>query len=161
MSTSEDRDILEHHLTVTGRAMVRVTRADGSVEEKIIVNQVLAEGLNKLAARGIANVASPFGFIGIGTVSAVASLDSTVTDFGEVDRKAAATLTTSLETMIGVATWAGFADTLTSVDLRSAGFINHANSGLGEMLNIVNSVATVLAASDFLLLQVEVRVGSH
>jgi hypothetical protein len=60
-----------------------------------------------------------------------------------------------------VATWAGAADSLVGVPLASAASVNHANSGQGEILNIVNSVDATLQDSDFLKIQMEVQVGSH
>lgn len=138
-----------------------VTRADGTVERKRLRNIVTANGLNALALRGIGDTSSPYGFIAIGTHTNAASLGSVLADIGEVERKAASTSTTSKSTMIMVATWAGAADGLTGVALATGAICNHVNSGSGEALNIVNSVATTLADSDFLKVQVEVQIGSH
>lgn len=146
-------------LTLTGRAIVTVTRANGKVEEHVSNNIGVAAGIDKFAGRAIANTNSPFTFIAIGTVTAAASLGST--NLGEVDRKSGATVTSSKETIILISTWAGDADSITSVVFGTGGICNHANSGQGEFLNMVNSLDTTLADSDFLKVQVEVQVGSH
>lgn len=138
-----------------------ITRADGSIEETVIDNVITAQGLNALASRGVSDTTSPFGYLAIGTVTAQASLGSTVTGFGEVSRKAGATVASSKEVLLLVATWAGNTDGLTGVALGTAAIVNHANSGLGTALNLVNSVDATLQASDFLKLQAEVQVGSH
>lgn len=156
---SKDRQVYNGFFKVTGRGIVEITRHDGSVERHESENTGVAAGIDKLAGRAIANVNSPFGFMAIGTVTAQASLGST--NIGEVSRKPAATLVSSKETVILVCTWAGDTDSLTDVVLMTGGIVNHANSGFGEFLNMVNSVDTTLADSDFLKLQVEVQISSH
>ena len=139
-----------------------ILRANGSLEHKRITNTLTSEGLNKLAQLGITNgTNSAFLYLAIGTQTAASSLGSTQAGLGEISRKLAATATTSVEFMILVMTWAGAADSITSLDLRTAGACNHASSGSGQFLNFVNSVATVLAASDFLKITMAVRIGSH
>lgn len=147
---------------ITGKWRVSVTRADGSLEERVLKNIVVSDGLNALAAHvvDLANTSSPFNYLAIGTVSTAPTIqDSKVT--GEVSRKIGATLASSNEVALIVATWAGNTDTLTSVSLEEAGWFNHATSGTGDMLNRVTGVNAVLADSDFLKLQVEVQIGSH
>ncbi len=154
-------------LSVKGTWKKVVTRADGTVEEQVINNIVTANGLNAIASRVIAETTSPFTFLAIGTgtnattPSMPGSLGSAVTQFGEVDRKAASTSATSKDTVILVATWGGASDSLTGVALVSGGAVNHVNSGLGTLMNLVNSVDTTLAASDTLQLQCEIQIGSH
>lgn len=138
-----------------------IIRADGSTEEEVLLNVVTAAGMNALASRGISDTTSPFGFLAVGTVTAQASLGSTVTQFGEVSRKAGATIASSNETLILVATWAGNTDGLTGVALGTGAIVNHSDSGQGTALSLVNSVDATLQASDFLKLQAEVQVGSH
>jgi hypothetical protein len=162
--TIKDRAIYEAFansgaLPLRGKAVVTVTRHDGSTEVHESENIGIAAGIDKLAGRAVANTNSPFAFLAIGTVTAQASLGST--NLGEVDRKSAATSTSSKETIILISTWAGDADSITSVAFGTGGIVNHANSGSGEFLNMVNSLDTVLADSDFLKVQVEVQVGSH
>lgn len=153
---------------LNGRFRGHITRANGNTEPCFGVplgewkqNQVLAEGLNELAKLGIANAGSAFAYLAVGTVTAAASLGSTVTGFGEVDRKAPTTNTSSTEVFFMVATWGGAADSVTSVQLESAAMVNHANSGLGQAMNIITGVAATLADSDFLNLEVQIQVGSH
>lgn len=139
-----------------------VTRADGSVDDCIIpTNIVTKDGLNALASRGVADTTSPIGYLAIGTVTAQHSLGSTVTGFGEISRKVPSIKTSSNEVIIVAMTWAGAADGITGVALGSAACVNHANSGLGIAYNLTNSVNATLQASDFLLLQAEIQIGSH
>lgn len=140
----------------------RVTRADGSIDELIIPkNIVTKDGLNALAARAIGVATSAIAYLAIGTVTAAHSLGSAVTGFGEISRKTPSILASSNEVVIVAMTWAGNADGITGVALGSAACVNHASSGLGIAYNLTNSVNATLAASDFLLLQAEIQVGSH
>lgn len=138
-----------------------VTRANGSIEKHTVENTLSSAGLNKLAQLGISNTNSAFLYLAIGTQTAASSLGSVQGGMGEVERKIASTIVSSVEFMILVATWAGAADGITSLDLRTASAVNHADSGSGEHLNFVNSLATILADSDFLKVEMAVRVGSH
>jgi hypothetical protein len=165
--TSKERELVESFLNpkdtldVFGQVRRTITRADGSIEEVLIKNTPIAAGLNHLAQLGVGDVTSWFAYIAIGTQTAAASLGSVITAIGEVGRKIGATLAASNEFMIIAATWAGNADSLTSVDLRTGAFCAHPNSGQAPVLSMVPSLATILAASDFLKVQMEVRVGSH
>jgi hypothetical protein len=156
---SKDKEIYSGYMQLRGRAIVTVTRHNGEIEEHISDNVGIAAGIDKLAGRAVSNTNSPFAFICIGTVTAQASLGSS--NLGEVDRKLASTATSSKETIILIGTWAGNADSITSVAFGTGGIVNHANSGQGQFLNMVNSLSTTLADSDFLKVQVEVQVGSH
>lgn len=148
-------------LDVVGTYRARVNRADGSVEEHYVHNTPIAAGLNVLAALGVGrtDAGSAFKYLAVGTVTAASSLGSS--DFGEVSRKIASTITSSDETMILTATWAGDADGVSGVALGSGAVGNHADSAQGELLSIVNSVSVTLQDSDFLTLTAEVQVGSH
>lgn len=152
--------LLPDHIPVIGEWDVTVTRADGSVERKTLKNVVTAAGLNRIANRAVnATGTTPFYVLGVGTVTAAGSLGST--NFGEVSRKAAATAIQSSEWVALTMTWAGNADSLTGIALDSAAILCHASSGQGAVGNMVNSLQTTLAASDFLNLTCRIRVGSH
>lgn len=156
------REALSDNAPLNVKWRNRITRADGSVEEFLIPkNIVTKDGLNALAARAIGVVTSAIGYLAIGTVTAAHSLGSTVTMFGEISRKVPSILASSNEAVIVAMTWAGNTDAITGVALGSAACVNHASSGLGIAYNLTNSVSATLAASDFLLLQAEIQIGSH
>lgn len=145
-----------------GEFHATITRADGSKEYRHIHNIVTRYGLNRLANRAVqATGTTPAYILGVGTVSAAASLDSV--NFGEVagGRKAAITATQSREWFALVASWAGNTDGLTGIVLDSVAILDHANSGIGAVWNIANGLAVTLQASDFLQLTGRIRVGSH
>lgn len=148
-------------LSIRGVFRVKVTRADGSIEETVVENIVTAAGLDAIAAGVIDNTTSSFLFLAVGTQTAAASLGSVQGGLGEVSRKTPVTVTSSKEVAYMVSTWGGSADSVTSVALESAGMFNHANSGTGVMLNQVTGVAATLANSDFLNLEVQIQIGSH
>jgi len=151
-------------LAVKGKWKFEITRADGSVEKHECENIVTKDGLNAIAELMIGDATgtnSAFQYIAIGTVTNQGSLGSTQAGLGEVSRKIGATIVSSNEVAILVATWAGNTDTLTGVALASAGIINHASSGSGIFGNHVNSVDATLNASDFLKVQMEIQIGSH
>lgn len=151
----------QNGIALVGECIVKVTRYDGTVEEKVVKNIVTRYGLNRLAARALANTSSPAGNIAVGTVTAVASLDSDVADFGEVGRKVAATTVQSQDWFALTCTFAGNADGLTGVVLGSVVITDHPNSGSGAAWNIANSLGVTLGASDFLNVTPRIRVGSH
>lgn len=151
----------DQSIPIKGRMIRTITRADGSIDETVMDNIVVAEGLTHLALLGCTNGNSAFVYLSIGTQTAAHSLGSTQAGIGEVSRKIGATVAGSNEVMIIVGTWAGAADSISSLDLRTGAVFNHASSGSGVMLNAVNSVATILADSDFLRLQAEIQIGSH
>ena len=151
-------------LSVKGRWKFEITRADGTIEINEQYNIVTKDGLNAIAELMIGDATgtnSAFKYIAIGTATAAGSLGSVQGGLGEVGRKIGATITSSNEVAILVATWAGDTDGLTGVALGSAGIINHASSGSGVFGNHVNSVDATLNASDFLKVQMEIQIGSH
>lgn len=166
-----DRELFESFIekgkdgaVVTGTWRFKITRFDGSIEERIVKNIVTAAGLNAIAANMIGpgtGSNSAFRYIAIGTATAAGSLGSVQGGIGEVARKIGATIASSNEVAILVATWAGNADSLTGIALGTAAIANHANSGSGIIGNHVNSVNATLGASDFLSVQCEVQIGSH
>ena len=146
-------------LPVMGTFVRTITRANGEVDRKILPNIVTATGLNNLANRAIADTASKYGWIAIGTANYTPHINSQT--ILECDRKAAAIIGNSYELIVAIATWGGAADSVTSNALEMAGICNHQTSGSGHFLNIANGLSTVLADSDFLHLEVQVQVGSH
>lgn len=159
-----DRDLLDSFnagIAIVGVWRREITRHDGSVEVLERRNTLTSAGLNHLALLGITNTNSAFLYLGVGSQTAAGSLGSTQAGLGEVSRKIGATQTTSKEFMILVATWAGAVDGVTSVALDSGAAFNHASSGSGVMLNLVNGMGATLGDSDFLKVQMEIRVGSH
>jgi hypothetical protein len=130
-----------------------------------IRNQLTAAGLNRIANRAVAATGTtPAYILGVGTVTAAASLDST--DFGEVanGRKASTVSGASAQSrewFFMNATYAGNADSLTGIAIDSAAILCHASSGQGAVFNIVNGLGVTLQASDFLNLTARIRVGSH
>lgn len=156
------REALADNAPLNAQWRNRITRADGSVEEFLIPHNIVTkDGLNALASRAVGVVTSAIGYLAIGTVTAAHSLGSTVTGFGEISRKTPSVLASSAEVVVVAMTWAGNADGLTGVALGSGACVNHASSGLGIAYNLTNSINATLAASDFLLLQCEIQIGSH
>ena len=149
------------NLSIRGVFKVKITRANGSVEETVVGNIVTSAGLDAIAASVIDNTTSSFLWLAVGTQTAAASLGSVQGGLGEVDRKTPVTVSSSKEVAYMVSTWGGAADSVTSVALESAGMFNHASSGSGIMLNQVTGVAATLADSDFLNLEVQIQIGSH
>jgi len=167
-----DRELLEgfqdaqkNGVEVMGIYDIEITRANGNIEHKRVHNIVTKDGLNAIAELMLGDASgtnSAFKYIVIGTVTAQGSLGSVQGGIGEVTtRKLGATIASSNEVAILVATWAGDTDGLTGVALGSAGIGNHANSGSGILGSHVNSVDATLQASDFLKVQVEIQIGSH
>lgn len=151
-------------LSVIGEWDVKVVRADGRIERKVLKNIVTRAGLNRLANRGIqATGTTPFYVIAVGTATAAHTLDSAQGNLGEVIRKSAALAANSREWLFLQCTIGGFSDSVTSVVLDTgaiADFPNsHASSGI--LGNMVNGLSTTLANSDLLDLTVRIRVGSH
>ena len=150
---------LEQSIPVRGSFIRTIYREDGSVERKVIPNIVTALGLDHLADRATADTGSKYGWLAIGTADYTPHINSQ--EILESSRKVAALIANSRELVICVATWGGFADSQTSNQLEMAGIANHQTSGSGHYLNVANGLSTVLANSDFLHLEVQVRVGSH
>lgn len=148
---------------VVGEFGAIVTRSDGSVERRRVRNIVTAAGLNHIANRAVNSTSStPVYVLGVGTVTAAASLGST--NFGEVSRKASINTGASAQSREWIfltATWAGNVDGLTGVTLDSAALLCSPTSGVAPVINIANGLGVTLAASDFLMLTGRIRVGSH
>lgn len=153
-------DFLERSEVVLQGTFVRtITRANGDVDRKVLPNIVTATGLNNLASRAIADTASKYNWLAIGTANYTPHINSQ--EILECDRKVAALISSSAELIVAIATWGGAADSVTSNQLEMASIANHPTSGAGHYLNVANGLSTVLADSDFLHLEVQVQVGSH
>ncbi|MEY4942830.1 MAG: hypothetical protein RL254_1011 [Planctomycetota bacterium] len=164
-------DGLQSAIPIIGEFLPQVFRAQpggGWLEEPgrgWIRNQLTASGLNRIANRAVqATGTTPFYILGVGTLTAAASLDSV--NFGEVANGRKASISTgataqSREWLFMTATWAGNADSVTSLALDSGAILCHASSGVGVVANIVNGMGVTLAASDYLFLTARIRVGSH
>lgn len=146
-------------VAMKGTFIRTVTRENGELERKAIPNIVTASGLNNLASRGIADTGSKYNWLAIGTANYTPHINSQT--ILECSRKQAALISSSKELIVAIATWGGSADSVTSNQLEMAGICNHQTSGSGHFLNIANGLSTVLANSDFLHLEIQVRVGSH
>ncbi len=153
------KDFLESGLRLEGSFVRTITRANGDIERKVLPNIVTATGLNNLADRGVADTGSKYGWLAIGTANYTPHINSQ--EILECDRKPAALISASKELIVCIATWGGDAEMVTSNQLEMAGIANHQTSGSGHYLNVANGLSTVLADSDFLHLEVQVRVGSH
>lgn len=160
-----------------GEWEVKVVRADGTTETKVLRNTVTARGMNRIAARALYNApaagqcGSAAAYIVVGTATAATADTDTQAQVGEVaaGRKIGTAIVQSREWFALTATWAGNADGLTSIALDSAAISDYANSwasdtgaGSGSIIfNRVNGLGVTLQASDFLNLTVRIRVGSH
>lgn len=154
-------------ISLRGEIDVKVVRADGTIERKTLRNIVTSAGLNRIAARAVTGTGNtPFYNIAVGTQTAAHSLGSVQAGLGEVKRKpfvAPGASAQSREWIFGVATFAGAADTITSLVLESCGISDHVNSStsVGILANLTNGLGVTLADSDFLNLTMRIRVGSH
>lgn len=165
-ATSDDSNIAGTLVPIVGEFHPRVFRADGSVEDRGVVRNVVTKlGLNRIARRAVeASATSAAYYLSIGTLTVAASLNAAITSYGEVGRKASivtGTSASSREWMFMVATWGGAADSLTGVAIDAAVITDHANSGNGSPWNIAVGVGVTLQQSDVLHLTGRIRVGSH
>ena len=149
-----------------GEWTIKVVRANGSIEQKVLKNVVTRVGMNRIAHRAVAHDTSPFFYLAIGTQTAAHSIDSGQGGLGEVKRKVSAVGSTqaqSSEWIFLQCTLGGAADTVTSLVLDSAGISDGVNSSsaVGILGNMVNGIGVTLANSDLLDLTVRLRIGSH
>lgn len=153
-----------------GEYLIRVVRADGRVEEKVLRNVVTRAGLNRIANRAVqATGTSPFYVIVVGTQTAAHSLDSAQVGIGEVLRKSSnftGANAQSREWIFMQATFGGFADNVTGVLLDTVGMYDYPNSGAtvasgGTLGSAVNGMGVTLQGSDLLDVTYRARVGSH
>jgi hypothetical protein len=142
-----------------GTVVRTIIRANGDVDRRALPNVVTALGLDNLADRAVIDTTSKYNWIAIGTANYTAHINSQ--EILECDRKQAALISASRDLIVAIATWGGAADSVTSNQIEMAAIANHQTSGSGHYLNVVAGVSTVLADSDFLNLEMQVRVGSH
>lgn len=156
---------IEDMIPVVGFADIRVTRADGTVEERTIKNTVTVVGLNRIAGCAVNSAAGVFNSVVIGSATAAPALTDSQSSIGEVGRKTSVVLNASAQSrewIFLVATWAGAADGITSVALGSGAISIGANSlATSVFANRVNGLSVTLGNSDFLHLTMRIRVGSH
>ncbi|CAB4165503.1 hypothetical protein UFOVP820_61 [uncultured Caudovirales phage] len=161
--------IVPSGIGVFGEWDVRVTRADGTVEEKTLRNTVTAYGLNRIANRAVqATGTTPFYCVAVGTATAAPADTDGPTSLGEVvgGRKTSINLgaaAQSREWVFLTSTFGGFADGLTGIALQSAAIADLPTSSAvaGGIGNRVNGLGVTLQNSDLLSLTVRIRVGSH
>lgn len=161
-TTKKESDIAQDFLNnvlMRGTVIRTITRHNGEYDRKACPNIVTALGLDHLANRAMEDTGSRYNWLAIGTANYTPHINSQ--EILECNRKAGALATNSRELIIVQATWGGAADSVTSNQIEMAAIGNHETSGSGHYLNVVDGVATVLADSDFLNLEVQVRVGSH
>jgi len=156
MSESE---VVASFLNLQGTFIRTITRENGDIDRKALANIVQHLGLNNLANRAVTDGGSKYGWLAIGTADYTPHINSQ--EILECDRKPAAIVGNSEELIVVIATWGGDAESVTSNQIEMAAIGNHQTSGSGHFLNVVDGVSTVLADSDFLHLEVQVRVGSH
>jgi len=157
--SKSETDIVNDFLGLQGTFVRTITRANGDVDRKVLPNIVTADGLNNVADRAISDAGSKYNWLAVGTANYTPHINSQ--EILECDRKVAALISASKELIVCIATWGGSVDSVTSNQLEMAGIANHPTSGSGHYLNVANGLSTVLADSDFLHLEVQVRVGSH
>ncbi len=148
------------------RVAIEVFRADGGYDRQERRNLVVNAGMDYLASRvgsSAFTTNSAMNYMAIGTVTTAATLTNT-TLTGEISRKVLSTNASSVSignVWTAVATWAGFADTVTSRQIVETGTFNHASSGQGTMFQRLTYSQVVLADSDFLKVTIETTVGSR
>ena len=145
---------------------IKITRADGTIEEYTRENLVTATGMNRIADLAVAaNVVSAFIYSVIGTNTGAPADTDTQAQVGEVTngRKIAALKVQSREWIALTCTWAGNTDSLTGIALDSGCISDYQSSSAstGLIANRVNGMGVTLQASDFLNLTVRIRCGSH
>jgi len=152
-------NFLNSGLGLRGTFIRTITRENGEIDRKALPNIVTATGLNHLADRAVSDAGSKYNWIAVGTADYTPHINSQ--EISESDRKVVALISASAELIVAIATWGGAADSQTSNSLEMAAIANHQTSGSGHYLNVANGLATVLADSDFLHLEIQVQVGSH
>jgi len=137
--------------------LVEITRADGRVERKRFENLIVGDGMDWLAQYLTSNPGSAMAYTAVGTGGTDPTVNDTALE-GEVARNTFATNTSSNNVWITVTTFAGAADSITSVALTEAGVFNAATGG--TMFQRLTGTIATLGNSDFLKLTIETTIGS-
>ena len=128
------------------------------------VNDLIVNAGRVYLAKRIASgdtVASAMAHMAIGSGSTAAGLGDTVL-LSEQARKALAINSALVSNdFTAIATFGGFADSVTSVQIAEAGVFNNASSGQTTMFQRVTFSAVTLANSDLLKVTLETVVGSN
>lgn len=104
---------------------------------------------------------SPMAHMAVGTMTTAASLNDSILS-GEIVRKALAINSAQANNIYtAIATFGGFAESITSAQIAEAGVLNHAGSGQGILYQRIAFAAVTLADSDFLRVTMETNVGSN
>jgi len=138
---------------IKGEFNLKVFRADGRVEELGPYPNILTtQGQNYIAQLQSTAPDSVVNHMAVGTATIAATYTSVVLSLGEVDRNTMATRTAAANVLSEVCTFAGFLDSVKSLQIRAIGCSNHAGSGQGILRSLtVLGTAVVMADSDFLL----------
>ena len=146
-------------LPVWAKWKIKIIRVDGSIEYEERENIVTDVAMDFLAAYLSSSPGSSMAHMAVGSGTTAGSLGST-NIAGEVARNEIATRESSHNVWICAATFAGAADSVTSVALGEAGVFNHSGSGEGTMFQMVNGTLATLGDSDYLHLTIETTIGS-
>ena len=146
-------------LPISAKWQARVYRVDGRVEEgEWISNLVTDVGMDWLAEYLTTTPDSAMNYVAVGTGTLAPALTDTALG-GEIARNAMASRTSSKNIWITTCTFAGAADSITSVAITEAGVFN-ASSGFDMFQRVQGTIAT-LGDSDFLQLTIETTIGSR
>lgn len=150
--------IIKDNAFIKAKWTARIFRVDGRIEEKIFDNMVVDAGMDFLAASLSSSPGSAMNHIAVGTGTGASSL-GTVALAGEAKRNVMGSKLSSNNVWITTCTFAGNADSVTSVALTEAAVFN-ATSGYNCFQRIQGTLAT-LGDSDYLHLTIETTIGSR
>jgi hypothetical protein len=165
--TFNPEELIGDSIPLLGLIDIKVFRADGSVENKTLKNVVTRAGLNRIANRAVlATTTSVVFVIGVGTQTAVHSLDSAQGGVGEMLRKTSNFVNgaaQSREWIFLQCTIGGASDSMTGFLLDSVFMSDGVNSSsaVGIIAGVTNGLGVTLAGSDLLDVTYRFRVGSH
>lgn len=149
---------LKDNAFIKAKWTARIFRVDGKVKEKVFDNMVVDAGMDFLAGFLSSSPGSAMNHIAVGTGTGASSLGA-VALAGEVARNVMGSKLSSKNVWITTCTFAGNADSITSVALTEAAVFN-ASSGFDCFQRIQGTLAT-LGDSDHLHLTIETTLGSR